>query len=118
MKIGLSYLEIYNEELRDLLVESNSSELHIRDSRDGTFVQNLTSVQVSSPLEVREIMESASTRRVTNNVSIASECFVFNSLIFISFFLYFAASNNSVCSSIYFFISMVTETVSLSLSNH
>lgn len=67
VKIEMSYLEIYNEEARDLFgpATSNTS-LHIRDSKsDGVYVQNLTWRKVDSPNEVSQLMESAATKRAT-----------------------------------------------------
>jgi len=67
VKIEMSYLEIYNEEARDLLCfdTSGSDLLHIRDSKEGVIVQNLSSIDVNSPREVGELMQSASRRRAT-----------------------------------------------------
>lgn len=36
-KVTVSYLEIYNEDLRDLLVETNSTKLEIMNNKSGTF---------------------------------------------------------------------------------
>lgn len=35
--VTCSYLEIYNEELRDLLVEGNGTKMEIMEGKDGTF---------------------------------------------------------------------------------
>jgi hypothetical protein len=65
VSITLTYLEIYNEELRDLLVDEESS-LKIRDSaEDGFFVGGLTSAPVTSAKHARELMDAATTRRRT-----------------------------------------------------
>jgi hypothetical protein len=68
VKVEMSYLEIYNEEARDLLCTDPSKQntLHIRDSKtDGVYVQNLSWEEVSSPDQVAERMESAASRRAT-----------------------------------------------------
>jgi len=67
VKIAMSYLEIYNEEARDLFSPDNSNtSLYIRDSKsDGVYVQNLTWNNVESPNEVSELMESAAIKRAT-----------------------------------------------------
>lgn len=71
--ISLTYLEIYNEELRDLLVDDSMEEsiLKIRDSsEDGFFVGGLTSTVVTSVKHARELMDAASTRRRTSSTSL------------------------------------------------
>jgi hypothetical protein len=68
VSITLTYLEIYNEELRDLLVDEQlgESSLKIRDSaEDGFFVGGLTSAVVTSAKHARELMDAATTRRRT-----------------------------------------------------
>jgi len=74
-QVELSYLEIYNEEMRDLLsadndkTKSNSNnksttELKIRETLNGeVYVGGLSSRPVSSPKEIGEFMEVASQRR-------------------------------------------------------
>lgn len=83
ISIQMSYLEVYNEEIRDLLSSSPSNnskspikqhqqnELRIRD--DGT-VTNLTILNVKNTFHVKNIMKEACKKRVTaltsiNNVS-------------------------------------------------
>ena len=66
--IDMSYLEIYNEEARDLLVaEGDEKPLQIRESKatGGVMVQNLTTKTVTSPDHVRSLMEGAALRRAT-----------------------------------------------------
>ena len=67
MKVSMSFLEIYNEEARDLLSEDPSPpELLIRDSADGdVVVQNLSFHKVASPHEVSSLMETAAGKRST-----------------------------------------------------
>ena len=64
--VDMSFLEIYNEEARDLLCEENeSSNLHIREGSNGeVFVQNLTWSSVTSHSEVAKHMNCAADRRV------------------------------------------------------
>jgi len=65
-KVKMSYIEIYNEELRDLLSKNGkiSPELQIRESKtDGVIIQNLSLHDVSSPNHVAELMKFASERR-------------------------------------------------------
>lgn len=62
-KVELSYLEIYNEEINDLLVEVKKP-LKIRETLDGeVYVSGLESRVVSSPVEIGTFMEEAAKRR-------------------------------------------------------
>jgi hypothetical protein len=66
-RVELSYLEIYNEEIRDLMVPAggNHEELRIRETLDGqVYVSGLKSMPVSGPREIGKFMEEASQRRV------------------------------------------------------
>jgi len=66
MKVSMSYLEIYNEEARDLLSgDPTPPDLQIRDSGGEVVVQNLSIHGVSSPVEVASLMEAASEKRST-----------------------------------------------------
>ena len=82
VKIELSYLEIYNEECRDLLVTSNNisdhKDLVLRESSGnngaggGVRVVGLSRVSVTSPHEVAQYMQRASERRVTGSTKMNS----------------------------------------------
>jgi len=73
--ISMSYLEIYNEEARDLLATDTSdgsssvvvpAPLQIRDNaREGVQVVNLTHKQVTRPEQVCALMNQAATKRAT-----------------------------------------------------
>lgn len=70
-RVELSYLEIYNEEIRDLMVETDGSvggaarELKIRETLNGeVYVSGLSSRPVQSSQEIGAFMEAASQRRV------------------------------------------------------
>mmetsp|Transcript_32984 Transcript_32984/g.79772 ORF Transcript_32984/g.79772 Transcript_32984/m.79772 type:complete len:774 (-) Transcript_32984:283-2604(-) len=65
-QVELSYLEVYNEEIRDLMSkDSSGQQLRIRETLNGEiYVRGLTAVQVSGPAEVGKLMEEASGRRV------------------------------------------------------
>jgi hypothetical protein len=66
-QVQLSYLEIYNEEIRDLMVDTSKANaaLKIRETLDGeTYVSGLTWHPVSTPAEIGVKMEQASNRRV------------------------------------------------------
>eukprot|EP00339_Tiarina_fusa_P029749 CAMPEP_0117069750 /NCGR_PEP_ID=MMETSP0472-20121206/48950_1 /TAXON_ID=693140 ORGANISM="Tiarina fusus, Strain LIS" /NCGR_SAMPLE_ID=MMETSP0472 /ASSEMBLY_ACC=CAM_ASM_000603 /LENGTH=645 /DNA_ID=CAMNT_0004792471 /DNA_START=354 /DNA_END=2291 /DNA_ORIENTATION=+ len=62
--VELSYMEIYNEEIRDLMDDSSSG-LRIRETLDGeVYVSGLKSQPVKSPEEIGKCMEQASQRRM------------------------------------------------------
>lgn len=67
--IQLTYLEIYNDELRDLLAEEDvavTANLKLRDNGDeGVIVSGLSSATVNSVGQVKKLMEQASSRRIT-----------------------------------------------------
>jgi hypothetical protein len=70
--VELSYLEIYNEEIRDLMCSNNDnnnsnggSDLKIRETLNGeVYVSGLSARPVKSPQEIGKFMEEASQRRV------------------------------------------------------
>jgi len=62
--ISLSILEVYNEEIHDLLVEGGSAEkLDVRQSERGNYVPNLTSFPVASMRNVMEALAIAERNR-------------------------------------------------------
>ncbi|CAI4232337.1 unnamed protein product [Auanema sp. JU1783] len=63
--VRVSYLEIYNEEIRDLLAkEENITNLEIKERADvGVYVKNLLSVTVSSASHMQKIMEFGNKNR-------------------------------------------------------
>lgn len=53
-----SFLEIYNEQIYDLM-EPSTMTLHLRENmKKGVFVDRLTEVSVTSALEAYEVMKS------------------------------------------------------------
>mmetsp|Transcript_14008 Transcript_14008/g.19620 ORF Transcript_14008/g.19620 Transcript_14008/m.19620 type:complete len:731 (+) Transcript_14008:49-2241(+) len=64
-KVELSYLEIYNEEIKDLLNPSEDQKLAVRETLNGEiYVSGLTEKEVKSPTDIGKLMEEASKRRV------------------------------------------------------
>jgi hypothetical protein len=67
VEVGLSYIEIYNEEIRDLMVDENqaSETLKIRETLNGEiYVKGLRTEQVASSEAICQFMEVGSKRRV------------------------------------------------------
>jgi len=65
-KILMSYLEIYNENIRDLLIQTNDKVLEIReDSLKGMVVSNLTEVIATSVDEVMTLLRIGNKNRTT-----------------------------------------------------
>lgn len=66
-QVELTYLEIYNEEIRDLMNDNEKakSDLRIRETLNGeVYVSGLKAKPVKSPEEIGQLMEAASKRRV------------------------------------------------------
>ncbi|KAI6177620.1 Kinesin-like protein [Aphelenchoides bicaudatus] len=62
--VRVSYLEIYNEEIRDLLSKNQKSSLEIKERPDiGVFVKDLSSVTVSSADHMFKIMQFGNINR-------------------------------------------------------
>lgn len=75
ISVEMSFLEIYNEEARDLLSEGDADgpSLFIREGQNGeVYVQNLTWKAVSSQQEVAGHMNYASDRRVVASTNMNS----------------------------------------------
>ena len=62
--ICASFLEIYNEEVHDLLSKNSKNKLDIKENNEGVFyVKDLTSIVVKSIHEMREVMETGRKNR-------------------------------------------------------
>ncbi|VUZ40783.1 unnamed protein product [Hymenolepis diminuta] len=62
--VHVSYLEVYNEEVRDLLTEDKKTKLEYRERPDhGVYVDDLTDIIVHSPEEMEEILNLGSRNR-------------------------------------------------------
>ena len=66
-KVYCAYLEIYNEDLADLLVnrgqQQQGSKLEIMESKEGPFCRNLSDVAVHSAADVLTLMQEAQNNR-------------------------------------------------------
>ncbi|TPP66785.1 Kinesin protein KIF3A [Fasciola gigantica] len=64
--VRVSYLEIYNEEVRDLLGKDQSVRLDVKERPDiGVYVKDLSSFVVHSPNEMDKLMSYGNRNRVT-----------------------------------------------------
>lgn len=71
VSIYMTYLEIYNDELFDLLSSDDQRALlKLRDQGDGVDIQGLTSVPVKSSQQVRDLMNQAILRRTTTSTEV------------------------------------------------
>ena len=53
--VSVSFLELYNEEIRDLLSKNYKNKLEIREKPEsGVYVKDLTRFMIQSPAEMRE----------------------------------------------------------------
>jgi len=62
-KIKLSYMEIYNEQVKDLLVKDSPSLMIVEDPSRGIVVTNLTEFPISTLPEVRKLIMTGNERR-------------------------------------------------------
>jgi len=68
--VRCSYLEIYNEEIRDLLGKENEKKLDLKeDPNKGVFVKDLTCFIVKSIPEIEKLMISGSGNRKTGETA-------------------------------------------------
>lgn len=66
----MSYLEIYNENIRDLLIQGNEKNLELReDSQRGMIVTNLTEVIATSVSEVMTLLRIGNKNRATEETN-------------------------------------------------
>lgn len=62
----MSYLEVYNENIRDLLIPNSPANLILRESRDRVTVPGLSEKMPTSAQEVVEMIHAANTNRTTS----------------------------------------------------
>jgi len=68
--IRCSYLEIYNEQIRDLLSKTIDKKLDIKEDPDkGVFVKNLTTCIVKSIPEIEAYMDQGTLHRITGETA-------------------------------------------------
>ena len=72
IKVVVSYLEIYNENVNDLL-DSSKRNLDVRDGKDGVVVERLTFRQVQSTAQMLEILEEGDRIRMIADTKMNSK---------------------------------------------
>lgn len=74
--VRASYLEIYNEEIRDLLSKDPKNSLELKENLDtGVFVKDLTSFVVKNVTEIDHVMQAGKKNRSTGNIQKCFFCF-------------------------------------------
>merc|ERR1719281_472657 len=72
--VRASYLEIYNEEIRDLLSKNPKQKLELKDHPDGgVFVKDLTNFIVKGVEEMQQVMASGQRNRSVASTNMNSE---------------------------------------------
>jgi kinesin family member 3B len=67
--VRASYLEIYNEEIRDLLSKDPKNSLELKENLDtGVFVKDLTSFVVKNVTEIDHVMQAGKKNRSTGKI--------------------------------------------------
>ena len=75
--VRASYLEIYNEEIRDLLSKDPKNSLELKENLDtGVYVKDLTSFVVKNVTEIDHVMQAGKKNRSTGP-SLTSNCCAF-----------------------------------------
>jgi len=64
IEFKFSYLEIYNENIRDLMVETSENLMVVEDSQKGVFVPDLTEFPIEHSDDIRKYIVQGNTRRI------------------------------------------------------
>lgn len=72
--VRCSYLEIYNEEIRDLLGRDSEAKLELKENKDkGVFVKDLTIMTVKSVKEIEDLMAQGTKSRHVGKTAMNAE---------------------------------------------
>ena len=74
--ISLNVLEIYKDQLFDLLSKDKSKQQHLdirEDARGQTYVQNISSFQVTTPIELKNLIKNAINSRKISQTDLNQE---------------------------------------------
>ena len=61
--VRASYLEIYNEEIKDLLVKNGSKKLELKDKDTGVYVKDLSTFVVKNPGDLNDVFDEGNLNR-------------------------------------------------------
>lgn len=61
--VRVSYLEIYNEEIRDLLSKSGTQKLELKDKDTGVYVKDLSTFVVKQPQDMMDVFTEGNLNR-------------------------------------------------------
>jgi len=61
--VRASYLEIYNEEIRDLLYKNGQKKLELKDKDTGVYVKDLSTFVVKSPADLMDVFNEGNLNR-------------------------------------------------------
>ena len=61
--VRASYLEIYNEEIKDLLVKNGSKKLELKDKDTGVYVKDLSTFVVKNPSDLNDVFDEGNLNR-------------------------------------------------------
>lgn len=79
--VRASYLEIYNEEIRDLLSKDPKNSLELKENLDtGVYVKDLTSFVVKNVTEIDHVMQAGKKNRSTGQFQEVSRSNYYDSL--------------------------------------
>ena len=71
IQVSMQYVEIYNEQIKDLLQPSNNDHLDVREAPGkGTFVAGAANVEVSSRDDVEALLEAGNAYRTTESTQL------------------------------------------------
>jgi Kinesin motor domain len=83
--VRASYLEIYNEEIRDLLSKDPKNSLELKENLDtGVYVKDLTSFVVKNVTEIDHVMQAGKKNRSTGQY-LADECLISAVIVLVRF---------------------------------
>lgn len=61
--VRASYLEIYNEEIRDLLFKNGQKKLDLKDKDTGVYVKDLSTFVVKTPKDLMDVFAEGNANR-------------------------------------------------------
>ena len=61
--VRASYLEIYNEEIKDLLIKNGSKKLELKDKDTGVYVKDLSTFVVKNPSDLNDVFDEGNLNR-------------------------------------------------------